>query len=164
MDIIHPSKKLDEIVKQLRECDLTGLRIDIIRGKLLREVREGNLWISSEANSFFEWAEREVHYKHQQTRNFIHLYEKFDGIIKAHPELAATQPTRLIQCIPHIETEDDALTQAHYALELNPKDWEDHLRVLSGKTPTDECNHDWEMGWKKCKLCPKFSREVNNGT
>ena len=159
MELTKPKVTLDEITKKIHAHIIEGTKRFILIGELLTKVKEDNLWQISEANSFFEWAEREIRWKRAQTYNAMACFERFGKLLAADQSLCEVEPTRLIRLLPIVDTPEKAEEAIHYALTSNAKDFEDHLKSISGKKPTDICEHEYEP-WLRCKTCNKFIKEA----
>jgi len=155
MELIKPAQHLDTITKEIHQCILEGTRRFLMIGKLLKQVQDDNMWQLTDANSFLEWAEREIKWKRAQVYNAMGVFDRFGAEIAANPALLEIEPTRLIRLLPM----DDGRAHLHEAATLTATDFDNHLKMATGKQPTDSCNHEWEA-WKRCKLCQKFHREA----
>lgn len=161
MELTKPKVTLDEITKRIHAHIIEGTKRFVLIGELLTKVKEDNLWQASgcDCNSFFEWAEKEIRWKRAQTYNAMAVCAKFGHLMKADLSLCEVEPTRLIRLLPIVDTPEKAEEAIHYALTSNAKDFEDHLKSISGKKPTDICEHEYEP-WLRCKTCNKFIKEA----
>jgi hypothetical protein len=88
------------------------------------------------------------------------VYEKFGLIMAADPTLLEVEPTRLIRLLPIINTPEQVEEAVHFAATSNAQDFDNHLRMITGKQPTDDGHeHEYEP-WLKCRTCNKFIKEA----
>jgi len=156
LEITHPAKRLDEVTKEIHACILEGTRRFLMIGKLLKQVQDDNIWQASscDCHSFLEWAEKEIRWKRAQVYNAMAVFERFGSLMAADQSLLEIEPTRLIRLLPL----PDAVEHLHDAATLTAGDFENHLKMATGKQPTDICEHEYEP-WQRCKTCGKFIKE-----
>lgn len=164
MEVVK-ANRLNEIAVEINKCIVEGAKRFLLIGKLLKEVRDGNLWMHSGAVTFREWAEREIHFKKSQSYAAIDCYEKFSHILAKNPQLEGVEQSRLCKLLPFANGDERTEELLHMAKEADAQGFENNLKELRGNRATDNCDHPLEEqeDWQKCKLCSKFHKITDIG-
>jgi hypothetical protein len=146
--------KLDTLNKQIVQAK-RHLAVGICQiGKALKEIQDGNLYLLADCKTLAEYASKEHGLGRSMTYNAIGVYERWGEAILTDTNLQAIEPTRLIKLLPHA-TKENAEELLHEAAMLpDLRGFENQLRVLKGRVPTDNHEHQWRTEcYEVCEIC-----------
>jgi len=152
------AKTLHQLESEIRQNKSRLVMGSLIIGRNLCLISEGNLWVQSDVKSFEAYCEGELGFKKTWAYGLMGAYEKYGRLINDNPDLQTIDVTRVIKLLP-VTTDDNKEELIHTAANIpDVKGFDNFLRELKGKMPTDaphEC--EWEE-WRRCKICGKMEK------
>jgi hypothetical protein len=149
------AKTLEEYEKDITEGRKHGLMGALKIGRALQNIDTGNLWVQTGCKNLSEYAEKTHGIKKSSCYSLIGVWQKWGEYILAHPELQQVDPTRLVRLLPLVDGHDSELL-IHTALTVpSAKAFDDTIRELGGKVPTDCCvEHNFiPIAVERCSVC-----------
>lgn len=154
-------ESLEEIANEVRnlmsEARIFGTKRLLMVGKILKPVKEDNRFLEDGFNSFEDWSFQTFGWKKSAAYQSIQAYDRYVEIMAQDPALLDVFPTRAVQLLPLVSTDEDTIECLHAAKELNDPDWKVFLRSRKGQVIPDNCPHPPEKQQHlcKCTLCNK---------
>lgn len=153
MNLIRNLSQNEEVINK---CKSNIRRCFLMIGEAFHAIREGNLWQQSGCKGFAEYIENTHGMKKSTAYSLIQVFEVFGKEIGDNPEYQNINYTRLIEIAP-LATEENKTYLLHSAAQIpGAKAWDDTVRELRGKTPTDDTNHEHifqHIGIEQCTVC-----------
>lgn len=160
----------NEVRRLISEVWVFGTERMLMIGSILKPIRDGNRYLQAGNDSFESWTFEQFGWKKSSAYNSIRAFERYGKIMVDNPELLDVMPTRAIQLLPIITTDDDAVESLHAAKELNDPDWKTYLRQRKGKVVPENCTcpPEKQVHLCQCSLCKRTYKtppeNAQNGT
>lgn len=157
-------KKADELwqCRQQVLAGLSGACLGYLQaGKNLLKIKQKQLWRldGSHCTRFESWVKNELGISKSTAYNALAVYSRFGDILESTPRYQCLDFSHLVALTPHI-SDKATVQEREKILDLvvgqTVEGVKNQLRDLTGKTPTDGCNHpDIEMVGR-CRTCGKW--------
>lgn len=162
-DMMQPVRyeSLEEIAYEVRnlmsEARIYGTKRLLMVGKLLKPVKENARYQEDGCGNFEEWCVKTFGWKKTMGYQSVQAYDKYVEIMAQSPELLDVFPTRAVQLLPLVSTDEDTVECLHVAKELSDADWKLFLRSRRGQVLPEQCQHpeDKQTYLCKCQVCGK---------
>ncbi|QDP60285.1 MAG: hypothetical protein Unbinned834contig1000_51 [Prokaryotic dsDNA virus sp.] len=156
-------KECQGLVGQLHLININILKDRLRRGAILEQIKEKKLYVNYD--SYVETWEQFlecIQLNRETARQDMQIYYEFADYLFKEEHLMGTSYERLVRLLPLVRKEPlqkEALL--HMARDANRPDFENNLRELKGKMPTDKCEDctDTPIILKKCRVCGKIYKE-----
>ena len=154
---------LQEEVENLQTLNLSILRCRLERGNILHRIKENRAYIGYDGYcETWEQFLDAIGLERETTRAEIKIYQEFSLFILGNPEYVnKCRFERLYKLLPLVDkpvSNEKKLDLLDMSIRSNRTDFENNLRELKGKIPTDSCGRCFErvQKFEKCMYCGKF--------
>jgi hypothetical protein len=155
MNEIEKGTSLNELMQQLEAFRKRDIISVIHQGRILGTMQQSKLWkVFDHCKTWGDFCTRELGYTRQTASNYIRIAETYGDQILALSETPAIDSTRLVKLLPY-STPENVTECIDKASAQSVEAFDNNLKELQGKTPTDGCPHTDREPWEKCK-CGKF--------
>lgn len=148
---------VNDLVEDLKNINLTILRGRLDRGNILIRIKKDKAYIGydSYCETFHQFLEC-INLNRETARQDMEVYKEFSYFLleKHREELLQTSYERLVRLLPVVrrapQKKKELIDMAHRS---NRADFDNNLRELKGKLPTDQCDCEDTITLVICVKC-----------
>ena len=155
---------LDTYEREIEKGKGKGLLGALQIGRALHQIKEGNLWATSDGCKTFEKYAESIHgFKRSTCFNLIAVWNTWGEKILETPEFQSVDTSRLVRLLPFVGEDDKQELLRDAVFIPDERGFSANLRNRRGLTAPDECEtHDWQpVPYEQCTVC-KQRRKVKH--
>jgi|TARA_R110000824_G_scaffold160056_1_gene334725 hypothetical protein len=153
------SKNVYDLVKDLKNIDISILKGRLERGNILQRIKTGKAYINydSYCSTWHEFLEA-VHLNRETARQDMEIYNEFSYFVleQSAENLRQTSYERLVRLLPIVKKDPEKKRELfEMATRSNRADFDNNVRELKGLVATDSCENCMQefIVLHKCKCC-----------
>tara|TARA_R100000773_G_scaffold20599_1_gene18372 strand:+ start:4640 stop:5167 length:528 start_codon:yes stop_codon:yes gene_type:complete len=149
-------EKLEPILGRLTNINLTILKGRLERGMWLKRIKDNKLFVGHDG-WVHTWAEflDNISIARETARQDMEIYEQFASYLQNNPNLMnQLSYERLVRLLPVVKNDhNDKPLLLEMAASTNRADFDNNLKELKGKMPTDMCDCETVIILARCTVC-----------